>query len=123
MASSKPTKRTPTLLANIHRSILATLFGTSVLIIVILISFIKLKEPNMPLVSTCSAAISAACHRPKKDAQAHLFPVKWGVATENESPARCAFTTWRNVREPDANEELLGLLDSDKQHSGEECGD
>ena len=33
---------------------------------------------TMPLVSTCSAAISAACHRPDDDSDSHLLPVKWG---------------------------------------------
>jgi hypothetical protein len=105
----------PTILATFTDQILATLFGTSVLIIVILLSFRKLPPPDMPLVSTCSAAISAACHPPEYDSVAHLFPVKWGVVTENEKPARCAFTTWRNVRQPDADEELVGRLNSDNR--------
>ena len=33
---------------------------------------------TMPLVSTCSAAISAACHRPDEDSKSHLLPVIWG---------------------------------------------
>ena len=33
---------------------------------------------RMPLVSTCSAAISAACHRPAEDGDSHLLPVRWG---------------------------------------------
>ena len=33
---------------------------------------------TMPLVSTCSAAISAACHRPDEDSESHLLPVRWG---------------------------------------------
>jgi len=65
----------------------------------------------MPVVGTCSAAISAASHRPKEDADAHLLPLKWGVITEGESPARCSFTTWRHVRPPKPDEELVGLLD------------
>ena len=78
----------------------------------------------MPLVSTCSAAISAACHRPPADDEAHLFPVQWGVVTEGEKTARCAFTTWRDVDAPKTDEELLGLLGSDNNIDGdEECGD
>ena len=121
---SKAAKKTPNLLADIHRSILATLFGTSVLISVILLSFSKLPKPAMPFVSTCSAAISAACHRPPDDDEAHLFPVKWGVVPENEkdkpkTEARCAFTTWRHVREPYTDEKLLGLLGSDNNIDGD----
>ena len=33
---------------------------------------------TMPLVSTCSAAISAACHRHAEDCDSHLLPVRWG---------------------------------------------
>lgn len=34
---------------------------------------------TMPLVSSCSAAISAACHRPDEDFDSHLLPVRWGL--------------------------------------------
>ena len=54
---------------------------------------------GIPLVSTCSAAISAACHRPARDGQAHMFQVQWGVvspATEGH-PGHCSFTTARDV--------------------------
>ena len=33
---------------------------------------------TMPFVSTCSAAISAACHRPDEDFESHLLPIRWG---------------------------------------------
>ena len=33
---------------------------------------------TMPLISTCSAAISAACHKPDEDCDSHLLPVRWG---------------------------------------------
>ena len=33
----------------------------------------------MPLVSSCSAAISAACHRPDEDFDSHLLPVRRGL--------------------------------------------
>ena len=36
-------------------------------------------EDSIPLASTCSAAISAACHRSDGDRQAHLLPLQWGV--------------------------------------------
>jgi hypothetical protein len=36
---------------------------------------------NAPLVSTCSAAISAACHRPTDDEGSELLPLQWGVVT------------------------------------------
>jgi hypothetical protein len=36
-------------------------------------------DDGIPLVGSCSAAISAACHRPSVDAMAHMRPVMWGV--------------------------------------------
>ena len=65
----------------------------------------------MPLVSTCSAAISANCHPPKADKQAHLLPLQWGVieasAYANSDDRgkeyafkRCVLTTSRDVRQP-----------------------
>ena len=52
-----------------------------------------------PLVSTCSAAISAACHRPARDTQAHMFQVQWGVVSPatDRHPGHCSFTTARDV--------------------------
>jgi len=63
----------------------------------------------MPLVATCSAAISAACHRPEQDVDAHLLPVQWGIITTSETPARTAFTTWRDVRAPRGDEIIVGF--------------
>lgn len=39
---------------------------------------------GMPLVGSNSAAISAACHRPKDDVDASVLPVMWGVVGEME---------------------------------------
>jgi hypothetical protein len=75
----------------------------------------------MPLASTCSAAISAACHRPALDTDAYLLPVQWGVIEEDailvgesgpsgEKLKRCAFTTARDVRLPEEGEVLVGRL-------------
>ena len=51
---------------------------------------------TMPLVSTCSAAISAACHRPDEDSESHLFPVRWGFVRGDY----WCFTTSRHVSYP-----------------------
>ena len=70
----------------------------------------------MPLVSTCSAAISAACHAPPQDIDAYCLPVQWGVISpEGEIPARCAFTTFKDVRPPDRGEELWSLVEPTDQ--------
>jgi hypothetical protein len=55
---------------------------------------------GMPLASSCSAAISAACHPPVEDVDAHLLPVQWGVVSyENrasdgeEGVGHCSFSS------------------------------
>ena len=58
-------------------------------------------EAAVPLMGTSSAAISAACHPPEDDKDAHLLPVKWGVVGVSEVGAgRCAFTTACDVHTP-----------------------
>lgn len=65
-------------------------------------------ESSMPLVSTCSAAISANCHRPEADKEAHLLPVQWGVSGEDDSGSKlCSFTTSRYVEAPTSRHEYL----------------
>jgi hypothetical protein len=71
----------------------------------------------MPFTSTCSLAISANCHRPARDTDAHLLPVQWGIYEEDTgSGAKCAFTTSRHVRAPEVDDVLRGLpaLSKDK---------
>lgn len=67
-------------------------------------------NPAMPLVSSCSAAISANCHRPKEDVDASFMPVKWGVyGSDEEGRALCAFTTWRGAEAPAVGSVVYGL--------------
>lgn len=48
----------------------------------------------MPLASTCSAAISAACHPHKDDNEAFSFPVVWKDVSEAEDGiGHFSFTT------------------------------
>lgn len=60
----------------------------------------------MPLASTCSAAISAACHQPLPDDQeAYMFPVQWGVVGVDRNAdgvrvGHCCFSTARDVKGP-----------------------
>ncbi|KAL9045807.1 MAG: hypothetical protein Q9214_001214 [Letrouitia sp. 1 TL-2023] len=48
---------------------------------------------GMPLVGSCSAAISAACHRPENDVDAAVLPVKWGVPEGKGTIGHCCFTS------------------------------
>lgn len=54
---------------------------------------------TMPLASTCSAAISVACHAHPEDEDAHLLPVRWGYVKDapGEFSGHFRFTTARNV--------------------------
>ncbi|PMD63797.1 uncharacterized protein K444DRAFT_492116, partial [Hyaloscypha bicolor E] len=52
--------------------------GTVMIAILVGLGFRRYKG-GMPLSATCSVIISAACHRPDGDKEAHLFPVKWGA--------------------------------------------
>lgn len=67
-----------------------------------LVAFVKKYPDTIPLMVTNSAAISAACHPPADDIDAHLLPVQWGVVSSNEnnSIGRCSFTTSRDVQAP-----------------------
>jgi len=63
----------------------------------------------MPLVVSCSAAISANCHRPELDEDAYLLPVCWGVVgVNNEGHKICSFTTMRDVEPPKSGDILVG---------------
>lgn len=74
---------------------------------------------TMPLVSTCSAAISAACHRPDEDSESHLLPVRWGFV---EGDYWC-FTTSREISYPELGPDIeLKVLaetsDNEECHRG-----
>ena len=38
----------------------------------------------MPIAGPCSAAISAACHRPEEDVDAATKPVMWGTVSSDD---------------------------------------
>jgi hypothetical protein len=53
----------------------------------------------MPLVSTCSAAISANFHRHEKDPDCSFLPVRWGFVKDSEEgdTGRFTFSTARDI--------------------------
>jgi hypothetical protein len=75
----------------------------SAIIIAGLIGFgLRTHASDIPLASTCSAAISAACHPPVGDSEAYLFPVQWGeVSTDDRGIGHCSLTTARDVKAPE----------------------
>ena len=51
-------------------------------------------KPGVPLVGSCSAAISAACHRPNDDVDAPFKPVMWGAVESNNPIGHCCLTSF-----------------------------
>ena len=66
-------------------------------------------DAGIPLVGSCSAAISAACHQPKDDLTASVLPVKWGVVEPGfgVGHGHCCLTSLE-VRPPTAGELYAG---------------
>lgn len=66
--------------------------GSCLLMMAYYAGFRKYK-PGLPLAGPCSAAISAACHRPVDDVNAANLPVKWGVIENEGIIGHCCFTS------------------------------
>jgi hypothetical protein len=63
----------------------AVLLALAVTLFVFVVGYQRL-EDQMPIVGSCSLAISAACHPPAGDDGAALLPVNWGrIATERDA--------------------------------------
>ena len=73
--------------------IIAIFFGSIVVLLIILNGFRRYK-PGIPLVGSCSAAISAACHQPKDDSDAAIKPLMWGVVSTKDGVGHCCFTSF-----------------------------
>ena len=72
---------------------------------------------GMPLVASCSAAISAACWRPDGDANAGENGVMWGVVEEGEGEegvGHCCFTSWE-VEKPVEGRRYAGAVEGSKK--------
>ena len=69
--------------------------GTAMLLALVFLGFRKL-DPGIPLVGSCSLAISAACHRPPGDEDAAYHPIQWGAIEHETSqgPGHCCLTTY-----------------------------
>ncbi|KAF2716324.1 hypothetical protein K431DRAFT_257778 [Polychaeton citri CBS 116435] len=78
-----------------NAAILCTIvLGIAMLLVAVGMSFRKFRS-EMPVVGSCSVAISAACHRPKADADAAYLPVKWGevVIEDSDEVGHCCITS------------------------------
>ena len=85
----------------------ALLLGSVVVILSILNGFRNYK-PGIPLVGSCSAAISAACHRPREDEDAADKTLMWGVVSMKDGVGHCCFTSFE-VTTPIKDERYAGF--------------
>lgn len=84
------------------------LLGIVVVLLGILNGF-RMFQPGMPLAGSCSAAISAACHRPKEDVDATKRSLMWGVVEAEGDIGHCCFTSFR-VEKPIVRKLYAGLM-------------
>ena len=81
----------------------------SVLVIMLLVNAFRSLDSVMPLVGSCSLAISAACHRPSDDEDAAYLPVQWGAVTQpaGREPGHCCLTSFK-VKPPIVGQRYAG---------------
>jgi hypothetical protein len=82
-------------------SLLVFLFG--LLLLLGTIGFVGLRRmpTRIPIVASCSLAISAACHPPADEIEPHLEKVRWGVTGHElvQGFGHCSFTS-KPVKKP-----------------------
>jgi hypothetical protein len=83
--------------------------GWVVLIIGVVLGFRKFKG-GIPLVGSCSAAISAACHPLPNETDVALKEVMWGVVSIGKGVGHCALSG-NYVSPPISGRLYLGSLD------------
>ncbi|KAH0296743.1 hypothetical protein KCU71_g13779, partial [Aureobasidium melanogenum] len=66
-------------------AIVLSLFVSGIIILALLASGTRKLEPGIPLASSCSLAITAACHTGPGDEDARLMPLKYGVVIAEKS--------------------------------------
>ena len=78
-----------------YAMVILLISGSAMILVLILNGFRKL-DGGIPLVGSCSLAISAACHRPPWDTNAAYEPVQWGAVSHetSEGPGHCCLTSF-----------------------------
>jgi len=75
-------------------AIIFVLIVGGIMLLISLATGFRRFKPGIPLASSCSAAISAACHAPRDDGDAAVLPVMWGVVKEEvNGVGHCSFTS------------------------------
>lgn len=72
--------------------LLAMILGVLILLGALILSFRKYNS-DIPMASTSTAVISAACHPLENDPDAALLPVQWGVASKTRGVGHCCFSS------------------------------
>ncbi len=104
-------------------AIIFTLILGTLMVLVVLINGFRRYHPGIPLASSCSAAISAACHPPPEDVDAAFLPVKWGaIPTKDGDVGHCTFTS-QTVVPPVEGELYAGMEKGDTRSSLELTND
>ncbi len=72
------------------------LLGTAMLVFALGMGCRKFAS-SMPVAGSCSVALAAACHPPKRDEDASFLPVRWGevadASGEEDEVRHCSFTS------------------------------
>jgi hypothetical protein len=80
------------------------------LMLVVTVSLVGRRKfrTRIPFAASCSLVISAACHPPRDDKDAHLRPVKWGVVKERmfDGKLHCTLSSM-HVKRPKAGTRYL----------------
>ena len=77
-------------------ALVITIIIAAVALLALIFNGFRRLDSQMPLVGSCSLAISAACHRPPVDNEASLLPVQWGARSHEtkKGPGHCCFTSF-----------------------------
>ena len=79
-------------------ALIAILWGVAILAAFLLLA-LKKAPANMPVVGSCSAAISANCQRPNGDSQGFSLHVQWGtIVPPEEEGSRLGWCSFTGVR-------------------------
>ena len=82
-------------------ALVITIFFAGIMLITLFLVGLRDLDTKMPFERSSSFAISAACHRPLGDNDAHLLPVQWGAISHEtiDGPGHCCLTSF-NVEPP-----------------------
>ena len=75
-------------------AIITVIILGSIMVLLGILNGFRRYKAGMPLIGSCSAAISAACHAMKKDPDAALLRVMWGAVETQGAVGHCCFSSF-----------------------------